>query len=103
VVEVLGGSRESHDVHRFIHHSSSIKLTRALPPIPHIDLCDRCGLPLYLESSPTTMPLYKKMGFTILKEKIVHKKEVLNTDADIEVPLMVRMPSFAGMNFYELA
>jgi hypothetical protein len=33
VVEVLGGSRESHDVHRFIHHSSSIKLTRALPPI----------------------------------------------------------------------
>jgi hypothetical protein len=33
VVEVLGGSRESHDVHRFIHHSLSIKLTRALPPI----------------------------------------------------------------------
>jgi hypothetical protein len=32
-VEVLGGSRESHDVHRFIHHSSSIKLTRALPLI----------------------------------------------------------------------
>jgi hypothetical protein len=47
------------------------------------------------------MPLYKKMGFTILKEKIVQKKEVLNTDADIEVPLMVRMPSFAGMTFYE--
>jgi hypothetical protein len=35
VVEVLGESRESHDVHRFIHHSSSIKLTRALPPIQH--------------------------------------------------------------------
>jgi hypothetical protein len=34
VVEVLGGSGESHDVHRFIHYSSSIKLTRALPPIP---------------------------------------------------------------------
>jgi hypothetical protein len=34
-MEVLGGSRESHDVHRFIHHSSSIKLTRALPPIQH--------------------------------------------------------------------
>jgi hypothetical protein len=30
VVEVLGGTRESHDVHRFIHHSSLIKLTRAL-------------------------------------------------------------------------
>jgi hypothetical protein len=36
VVEVSGGSWESHDVHRFIHHSSSIKLTRALPPILHI-------------------------------------------------------------------
>jgi hypothetical protein len=33
VVEVLGGTRESHEVHRFIHHSSLIKLTRALPPI----------------------------------------------------------------------
>jgi hypothetical protein len=37
VVEVLGGSRESHDVDRFIHHSSSIKLTRALPPIQHFE------------------------------------------------------------------
>jgi isocitrate lyase len=36
VVEVLGGSRESQDVHRFIHHSSSIKLTRALPPIQQL-------------------------------------------------------------------
>jgi hypothetical protein len=35
VVEVLGGTRESHEVHRFIHHSMSIKLTRALPPIQH--------------------------------------------------------------------
>jgi hypothetical protein len=33
VVEVLGGTRESHKGHRFIHHSSLIKLTRALPPI----------------------------------------------------------------------
>jgi hypothetical protein len=38
VVEVLGGSRESHDVHRFIHHSSLIKLTRALPPIQDLSL-----------------------------------------------------------------
>jgi hypothetical protein len=33
VVEVLGGSRESQ---RFIYHSSSTKLTRALPPISYI-------------------------------------------------------------------
>jgi hypothetical protein len=28
------GVGNPYDVHRFIHHSSSIKLTRALPPIP---------------------------------------------------------------------
>jgi hypothetical protein len=33
MVKVLGESWESHDVYRFIHHSSSIKLTRALPLI----------------------------------------------------------------------
>jgi hypothetical protein len=41
VVEVLGGTRESHEVHRFIHHSSSIKLTRALPPIQQFLLDER--------------------------------------------------------------
>jgi hypothetical protein len=45
-VEVLGGSWESHDVHRFIHHSSSIKPTRTLPPIPHVlsPLAGRSGI-----------------------------------------------------------
>jgi hypothetical protein len=44
VVEVLGGTRESHDVHRFIHHLSSIKLTRALPPIQQtMPVCRRGG------------------------------------------------------------
>lgn len=66
-----------------------------------IDLCDRSCLPVYLESSPTTAPLYKKMGFVTLKEKIVHKKETLGTDSDIEVPLMVRMPSHTKLTFDE--
>ncbi|KJK78709.1 hypothetical protein H634G_06085 [Metarhizium anisopliae BRIP 53293] len=54
------------------------------------------GLPLYFESSPSTVNLYKKMGFELLPEKIVHKAEVLGTEKDIEVPLMVKMPSVAG-------
>lgn len=54
------------------------------------------GLPLYFESSPSTVNLYKKMGFELLPEKIVHKAEVLGTKTDIEVPLMVKMPSVAG-------
>lgn len=57
---------------------------------------EQAGLPLYFESSPSTVNLYKKMGFELLPETIVHKAEVLGTETDIEVPLMVKMPSAAG-------
>lgn len=69
-----------------------------------IDLGDQLGLPVYFEASPTTYKLYEKMGFESLKEKLVHKAEVVGTDTDIEVPLMVRMPSCAGgLTFKEWA
>lgn len=57
---------------------------------------DQLCLPLYFESSPTTVGLYRKLGFEELPERIVHKAELLGTETDIEVPLMVRMPSSAG-------
>lgn len=57
---------------------------------------EKTGLPIYCESSPTTYKLYQRFGFKILKEKLIHSKEVLGTEEDIEVPLMVRMPSAAG-------
>jgi hypothetical protein len=57
---------------------------------------EKVGLPVYFESSPSTVKLYEKMGFERLKESVVHKAEVLGTDTDIEVPLMVKMPSSAG-------
>jgi len=57
---------------------------------------DQLCLPLYFESSPTTVGLYRKLGFEELPERIVHKAELLGTEADIEVPLMVRMPASAG-------
>lgn len=67
-----------------------------------MDLGERAGLPVYFESSPSTVGLYKKLGFELLDEKIVHKAEVLGTENDIEVPLMIRMPSLAGgMSFSE--
>lgn len=53
-------------------------------------------MPVYFESSPSTVGLYRKMGFELLPEKIVHKAEVLGTEQDITVPLMVKMPSIAG-------
>ncbi|GJN67697.1 GCN5-related N-acetyltransferase (GNAT) domain-containingprotein [Purpureocillium lilacinum] len=67
-----------------------------------IQMGELAGLPVYFESSPSTVNLYKKMGFEVLPEKIVHKAEVLGTESDIEVPLMVKLPSSAkGMTFDE--
>ncbi|KAK4108053.1 hypothetical protein N656DRAFT_680162, partial [Canariomyces notabilis] len=67
-----------------------------------IDLCDRTGLPMYFEASPTSVGLYEKMGYERLNETIVHKAELLGTREDVTVPLMVRMPKMAGgMSFYE--
>ena len=67
-----------------------------------IELSERTQLPLYFESSPTTLGLYQKMGFELLKENVVHKAETLGTPVDVTVPLMIRMPSAAGgMSFDE--
>ncbi|KAF1812370.1 hypothetical protein P152DRAFT_33596 [Eremomyces bilateralis CBS 781.70] len=67
-----------------------------------MELAERSGVPLYFESSPSTLAFYQKLGFETLSEKIVHKKELLGTENDIEVPLMVKMPSAAGgMTFEE--
>ncbi|KAG8427076.1 hypothetical protein J3459_007545 [Metarhizium acridum] len=45
---------------------------------------------------PSTVNLYKKMGFGLLPEKIVHRAEVLGTEKGFEVPLMVKMQCVAG-------
>ena len=66
-----------------------------------VDISEKIGLPFYLESSPTTVKLYEKMGFQRLKETVVHKAETLGTEKDTVVPLMVNMPSYAGMTFEE--
>ncbi|KAI1124877.1 putative GNAT family acetyltransferase [Nemania abortiva] len=66
-----------------------------------LDVGNRSSLPVYFESSPSTVDLYKKMGFELLPETIVHEAEVLGTATDIEVPLMVKMPSAAGTMTFE--
>lgn len=67
-----------------------------------IEMSEQSGLPIYCESSPTTFTMYEKFGFKKLtREKLIHKKEVLGTDEDIEVPLMVRMPTAAGELSFE--
>ncbi|KAK3298101.1 putative GNAT family acetyltransferase [Chaetomium fimeti] len=67
-----------------------------------IDLCNRTGLPMYFEASPTSVNMYEKFGYERLDETIVHKAELLGTEKDVVVPLMVRMPKRAGgMTFRE--
>lgn len=63
---------------------------------------ERCQVPLYFESSPSTLGLYQKVGFELLERTIVHKAADIGTPEDITVPLMIRMPSDAkGMTFEE--
>lgn len=57
---------------------------------------------MFFESSPTTLGLYKKVGFVELEKQVVHKAEDLGTPEDVVVPLCIRMPAAAnGMSFEE--
>lgn len=63
---------------------------------------EQTGLPMYFEASPTVVKMYERFGCERLEEKVVHSAETLGLDDDIEVPLMVKMPSVAnGMTFAE--
>lgn len=65
------------------------------------EMAESCRLPLYFEASPSTVGLYKKMGFQLLEDKVMHSADVLGTAEDIEVPLMVVMPKVLGGGFDE--
>ncbi|PKS12364.1 hypothetical protein jhhlp_001664 [Lomentospora prolificans] len=65
------------------------------------EMAEAWQLPLYFEASPSSVGLYEKMGFQKLPDTIVHKKEVLGTAEDVQVPLMVIMPKSIGMTFEE--
>jgi hypothetical protein len=61
-----------------------------------IDLSDSTGLPIYLESSPASQGLYRKMGFMQVPghiARVVHDAQVLGTEKDVEVPLMIKLPA----------
>ncbi|KAM0428921.1 hypothetical protein ACHAPT_006721 [Fusarium lateritium] len=67
-----------------------------------IEQSERLQIPLYFESSPTTLGLYQKVGFEVLDRQVVHKASDLGTPEDVVVPLCIRMPAAAnGMTFEE--
>ena len=81
------------DIHVFAVHPRHQKrgAGRALVQFV-VDMADTTGLPVYLEATRSSMRLYEKLGFERLPQSVVHKAEVLGTEADVEVPLMVKQP-----------
>ncbi|KAK3304804.1 acyl-CoA N-acyltransferase [Chaetomium strumarium] len=93
---IWGGGRYIY-IHAFAVHpkhqgrGAGAALVQAL-----IDLSDSTGLPIYLESSPGSQGLYRKMGFMQVPgniARVVHDAEVLGTEEDVEVPLMIKLPA----------
>ena len=58
-----------------------------------VEISERSGIPVYFESSPTTVKLYERVGMRRLKEEIVHKAADLGTKEDVVVPLIVYVPT----------
>ncbi|KAK3386730.1 hypothetical protein B0H63DRAFT_140280 [Podospora didyma] len=71
-------------------HGAGAALVKAL-----VGLGDTSGLPIYLESSPGSEGLYRKLGFSRLPKdtaSVVHAASLIGTAEDVEVPLMVHLP-----------
>ncbi|KAM5345842.1 hypothetical protein ACJ41O_011703 [Fusarium nematophilum] len=67
-----------------------------------IEQSERLQIPMYFESSPTTLGLYQKVGFELLQRSVTHKAADLGTPSDVAVPLCIRMPAAAnGIKFEE--
>ncbi|KAI1753182.1 acyl-CoA N-acyltransferase [Xylaria castorea] len=70
-----------------------------------IDVAEKTGLSIYLESTGPGNSLYEAMGFERLTHvQIIHKAAVTGDSEDAEIPLMVKMPREAkGMTFKKWA
>lgn len=63
-----------------------------------LDSAERAQLPVYLESSPQARKLYSKLGFQQV-DKVIHEASSIGKEHDVEIPLMVKMPSTLDMDF----
>ncbi|EGC48573.1 conserved hypothetical protein [Histoplasma capsulatum var. duboisii H88] len=62
-----------------------------------IDLANQLALPIYTESSEVGFHLYEHMGFERLSHvRLIHKAEIIGKPEDVEIPLMVKMPTSLG-------
>ncbi|WDK09345.1 hypothetical protein CGRA01v4_00623 [Colletotrichum graminicola] len=57
-----------------------------------LDMAELAEFPVYLESSEEGFGLYKRLGFEMLNEKIVHRAGLLCAEKDVELPLIVKIP-----------
>ena len=65
-----------------------------------LDIAEQLQLPVYLESSPQARRLYSKLGFSEVG-KVSHEAAVLEEKEDVEIPLLVKMPSTLKESFEE--
>ncbi|KAL1844794.1 hypothetical protein VTK73DRAFT_1789 [Phialemonium thermophilum] len=92
--EKLWGGKRYIYVHVFAVHPDHQGRGAGTALVQHIvDVGAATGLPIYLESAPTSTRLYEKLGFQRMRESVVHKAEALGAEEDVTVPLMVRWPS----------
>jgi hypothetical protein len=61
-----------------------------------VEVAEQLQVPLYLEATDKSVGLYKKFGFNLLDSGVHLKAEVMESDNDVEAPVMVRMPSSAA-------
>ncbi|KAI1851727.1 hypothetical protein JX265_010961 [Neoarthrinium moseri] len=68
-----------------------------------VDIAEQLQLPIYLEATVASAPMFESCGFDRLKhEEIVHAASSTGETEDLVVPLMVKMPSKAnGLSFRE--
>ncbi|KAK4185107.1 hypothetical protein QBC35DRAFT_390209 [Podospora australis] len=92
---VLGGGRYIY-VHAFAVHPDHQGLGAGSALVQSIvDMGNSLDLPVYLESSPDSERLYARKGFRRIPAdiaQVIHDKETLGTEADVEVPLMIKLP-----------
>lgn len=92
---VFGGGRYIY-VHAFAVHPDHQGLGAGSALVQNIvDLGNSLNLPAYLESSPESEGIYAKKGFRRIPAdiaQVIHDKETLGTEEDVEVPLMAKLP-----------
>ncbi|KAL7623662.1 hypothetical protein AAE478_005214 [Parahypoxylon ruwenzoriense] len=102
--ELFGGRRHVYLATMAVHPDHQRRGVGRLLLQWGIDVAEKLELPIYLEATESGLPLYSHRDFERLEHvKVIHKVEATGA-GEVEVPLMVKLPSKAkGIRFGEWA